>query len=534
MKKIVTLSAIAFLSTAVFAANEAVDENSTAADSMSTPQAQTKSAEQLNAEKISALEAKIAKLEKGQKKNKKKISAVNKLANKDNLKFNVDFRTAYDSLNYQTAGGINPMSGMQQKSEYKNDALYSMRLWLGMGYAPTDNMIFSATLGVNKAFGASYGQRATGMGFDTFDWIVNESLTDEKVRLREAFWLWKPTLGDLPMTVSVGRRPATNGYLINLRDDDKAKSPMGHIINMEFDGASVSAQLDEYVSGMYIKICAGRGLTNAASWANSADSALQSGSAGQPNYTNVSKADGGLDNTDLLGVIFKPYDDGQYSIMTKYYRGFNVPGMNMINATATGREYNMQSVGQMDGAAISAKIEGIGDEWSDFLDETIIFASYAWSQTNPDKKITQYDLNPSSPTYGTQITTKGMLGSTKKQSGDSYWIGTQMPNLTGGKFGLEYNHGSKYWRPFTYGEDTMVGSKMAVRGSAYEAYWTQPIIEHVFSMQVRYTYLDYDYTGSDGFFGQGGTPYKIGSLMANSMNAVETAQDIRVYFRYRY
>jgi hypothetical protein len=35
-----------------------------------------------------------------------------------------------------------------------------------------------------------------------------------------------------------------------------------------------------------------------------------------------------------------------------------------------------------------------------------------------------------------------MLGSTSKESGTSYWVGTQMPNLTGGKFGLEFNHGS--------------------------------------------------------------------------------------------
>jgi hypothetical protein len=242
MKKIIALSTVAFLSTALYAEADL--------------QAQ-----------IDALNKKVKKLEKKQKKNSKKISNVNKLAAKDNLKFNVDFRTAYDNLSYKTVGGgiIDPTSQLPQPSEYKNDALYSMRLWLGMGYAPTDDMIFSATLGVNKAFGASYGQRGTGMGFDTFDWIANETLTDEKIRLREAFWLGKPTLGSLPLTVSVGRRPATNGYLINLRDDDKAKSPMGHIINMEFDGASVSAQLDEYVSGMYFKVCLGRGLSNASS-----------------------------------------------------------------------------------------------------------------------------------------------------------------------------------------------------------------------------------------------------------------------------
>lgn len=32
-----------------------------------------------------------------------------------------------------------------------------------------------------------------------------------------------------------------------------------------------------------------------------------------------------------------------------------------------------------------------------------------------------------------------------------------------GKIGLEYNKGSKYWRSMTYGEDTMVGSKLAAR-----------------------------------------------------------------------
>ena len=109
-----------------------------------------------------------------------------------------------------------------------------------------------------------------------------------------------------------------------------------------------------------------------------------------------------------------------------------------------------------------------------------------------------------------------------------------MPNLTGGRFGLEYNHGSKYWRPFTYGEDTLAGSKIATRGSAIEAYWSQPIIDNVFSMQVRYTQMNYDFTGSGGFFGDGGAAYDIDSDEAKMMNSVEKASDLRVYFRYRY
>ena len=51
-------------------------------------------------------------------------------------------------------------------------------------------------------------------------------------------------------------------------------------------------------------------------------------------------------------------------------------------------------------------------------------------------------------------------------------------------------------------------------------------------MQLRYTYIDYDYTGSNGFFGiSTGTPTRIVDGMANT---VESAQDIRLSIRYRY
>ena len=514
MKKIITLSAIAVLSTATYANTE-----------MQT--------------QIDELTAKIEKLEKKQGSNTKNISKVNKLANKDNIKFDVDFRTSYDNLQYKTAAN----------NEYSNDALYSMRLLLGMGYAPADNILFKGQLSYNKAFGASYGQRGTGMGFDTFDWISSETLNDDTVRVREAYWLWTPTVGGFPTTLSVGRRPATSGYLINLRDDEKAKSPLGHVINMEFDGASASIKLDEYVPGMQFKICAGRGLTNAASWASQASGTINPmfpNTGTTPDYAEV---DGALNNTDMLGFIFTPYDDGQYAVETTFYRGFDVPGMVNTDPTvyyssstgamlgmAPGSNFEMQNTGDMDGAAISFKVEGIGDEINDFLDETIVFASFAWSKSRPDdttRTATMVDMDGVNPTGPSDIPV-GMLGSADSETGTSYWVGIQTPNLTGGKFGLEYNHGSEHWRSFTYGEDTMAGSKMAVRGSAYEAYWTQPIIDKVFSMQVRYTYLDYDYTGSSGFFGDGSSSFKMGSAESIGMDAVETAQDIRVYFRYRY
>lgn len=433
---------------------------------------------------IDALTKKVQQLEKVQKRTNKKLSEVNQQSAHDNIKWDVDFRTSYDYLEYKTAGG----------NKLINNALYSNRLWLGMGFAPRDDMFFKGQLSVNKAFGADMNGRGTG--FDNMDWFVNENLTDDTVKLREAYWLWSPSIGDVGLTFSVGRRPATYGYLINLRDDTPQRSPLGHIINMEFDGASASAKFDEYVSGMYFKLCVGRGLTNALPPFNTAN---------LPNYVPSTAS---VENVDLAGFIFQPYNDGQYSVMTSVYRGFNVPGY-QLPATS------MQTVGDMDGAALSGKIEGVGDEISDFLDETILFASLGWTKSHPKAGMT-------------------MLGESEGKSGTSYWFGAQTPNLTGGRFGVEFNHGSRYWRPFTYGEDTMVGSKMAVRGNAYEAYWTQPLVGKILSMQVRYTYLVYDYTGSNGFFGDTGAAMSMSDAQAAGMDPVESAKDLRVYLRYRY
>lgn len=305
---------------------------------------------------------------------------------------------------------------------------------------------------------------------------------------------------------------------------------------MEFDGASASVKLDQIAQGMSFKICLGRGLTNATGWASEATLAAGApvGGSTQPNYT---VDDSSLDNTDMAGIIFVPYNDGQYSVETTWYRGFDVPGMYASTidvSTGAPTAFSMMSGGNMDGGAISFKTEGVGNEINDFLDETILFASFAYTQSHPDS-ITRNLTNAGVP-IGT-MTAESMLGSDESKIGTSYWLGVQMPNLTGGKFGLEFNHGSKDWRPFTYGEDTMIGSKIAVRGEAYEAYWTQPIINDVFSMQIRYTYLDYAYSGSNGFFGDGGTAIDLddtATLAAMGMDPVKTASDLRVYFRYRY
>ena len=419
------------------------------------------------------------------------ISDINKKTNGNNLKFGVDLRTSVDNIQYKMADG----------TKAKNDALLSNRLWLNMSYAATKNLSFVGQLGYNKIFGQRTMANSATAGMEGFDWISGESAYDDTLRVRSAYFFYTgdELAGlDMPWTFSVGRRPSTEGHLINFRDDVKASSPLAHTVNTEFDGASAKFGTEELtgLTGSYFKLCAGRGMSEAEPRFDPEGTPY----AGKGSQTT--------NNIDLGGIIIVPYDDKQYSTGFQY-----TYANNLIDTNAGG---GFDTVGGLHTATAFVMVNGIGDGISDFLDDTTVFVSGAMSKTDP------YKANG------------GMLGSTDSKNGYSYWIGTQFPSLISdeGRWGIEFNHGSNYWRPITYGEDTMIGSKIAARGDAYELYFTEPLVKDILTFQLRYTYIDYDYSGSNGFFGSySGTPYAISDA---PFNAVDKAQDIRAYIRYKF
>lgn len=424
------------------------------------------------------------------------ISDINKKTNGNTLKWDVDFRTSVDNIHYKMADG----------STQKNDALFSNRLWLGMSYAATKNLSFVGQLAYNKIF----GQRAVptqSPAMEGFDWVSGESAYDDTLRVRSAYFFYTDDelAGlDVPWTFSIGRRPSTEGHLINFRDDVKAASPLAHAINVEFDGASAKFGMEELtgLNGSYFKLCAGRGMSEA-----------------EPRFASTPYSGDGSTQTndiDMAGIIIVPYDDKQYSTGFQYTYANNL----IDQATPGGA---METVGGLHTATAFAMLSGIGDGWSEFLDDSMIFISGAMSKTDPYKGAGK----------------QGMLGSLESQTGYSYWIGTQFPSLITdeGRWGVEFNHGSNYWRPITYGEDTLIGSKIAARGDAYEMYLTEPLVDDILTFQLRYTYINYDYSGSNGFFGSvTGTPMSMDQAIGAGYGAaiVDKAQDIRAYIRYKF
>lgn len=519
MKKgIITLSLFASLSTATFAN----DVNSAMYEQIQALKAQIEALEKkINEQKTTTVnEGRIQKIEK-------KLALVDKTAKSakmqsagDNIKWDVDFRTQVDNIQYKHADG----------SKSENNALLTNRLWLGAKYKADDNSSFHSKLSYNKAFGdtANHSQSNTNPGYADFDWVTNENATDNTIKLKEAYWLYtqdKLFGKDIPWAASIGRRPSTDGLPINLRNDQQANSPLSHVVDVEFDGFSVKFDTDDLtgLTGSWFKICGGRGLTNAKARFDMSGTAYA-----EDKDKNV--------NVDMLGFIAVPYDNGQYSIHTNYAHAWNLIGFDgqslqtfnskyqsyqtTPNATTA---YDLQmatpafkDVGDIDYATILLKTEGIGDGISDYLDNTTAFASFAMSKTNPNSL--------------------GMLGTTDSKIGTSVWLGINAPcPLTPdvAKIGFEWNKGSKYWRSMTYAEDTYAGSKISTRGQAWEIYRTQKLTDAL-SFGMSYVLMKYDYTGSNSFFGADGTPMTMDEAQAQNQNPVKEAQDVRAYMRYKF
>jgi len=393
-------------------------------------------------------------------------------------------------------------TGTVHPSQKYNNNIFTNRVILTGVYKPSDALKATVKIEANNVFGMNDENGA----WQNTPWYANETPDDITFRLKEAFFNYY--FGD-DLMFSAGRRPATNGYPANLREGDDPASPLAHLINMEFDGFSFKIGNGEFSKisdkfgdwGTWLKFCAGRGYSSSTGKYN--DNLSR-------NYTKTA-----LSNMDFAGFILVPYDNGQYSVWTETVWAWHTQGyqldMNSSNKT-------MKEFGNYFGENIILKADGIGDGISDFLDDTKAFFSYGYSKTSTNGE------------YAYINTPQGNIAS-ESHSGHSFWIGPDMPGFKDGdRFVVSYVKGSKYWRNFTYGEDTLVGSIASVRGKAVDVYYNTEIIPHL-TAGLRYTYIKYDYPGSDGFFGMMMDP---DTYTTYKMPYVTKATDIRAFIRYKF
>jgi len=435
-------------------------------------------------ERITALEAQKAQtkdIKKDDSSSKKitdlekKIKRLNKKLNKvkahdafDNIKFSTNFRTTVDNINYK----YNDYSFKGKSwsgTEASNDALITSRLILGMKSSPNDKLSFQGELAAYYIWGAHlFGDEDPSYK----SWSASSKPSDTLLRVRRAYFVYSDD--DLPYSFSIGRRPSSDGFLINHRENEPdPASPLAHITNMEVDAGMIKLKSDNLVQGSYLKLVYGK--AHAGGMETLYD---------VKGYKPYAQEDGDVnENVDFFVAVASLYNDGQYNLMGQHAVIFDTKGARVgtkIGADlpdGSGKNKSLDA-GTAQLSALSLQVDGIGDEINDFLDETIFFASVAQSLYQPDNG-------------------KELLGSTDDKTGKSYWVGVTIPDMVtnDGRFGFEFNHGSKYWTPMTWAEDSAIGSKIAVRGDAYEAYWNFNFLgQKNLPAQIRYTHLQHDYT----------------------------------------
>lgn len=416
------------------------------------------------------------------------LSKVNAQSANDNIKWDIDLRSAYHNIDYKYADDAKTASGTADTAragkKYSNSSLFTNRLWLGMGSKVNDDLFFNGQVAANYYWGADtfmHQNMSQDMG-----WEASSKPHDASLRLRQAYFVYKfGNDWDIPMTFSAGRRAAIDGFLANNREGtEKPGSPLAHITNVEVDGAMVQFNLDQvFLPGSYLKVVYGR----------SYDSINESA---YPSTTPYVDTTGSEDKAvDFLVLPFSIYNDGQHNLMAQYAMIMNAKGVGTMYGAAAGTAHY---------GALSYQIDGLNED-NDFLNDSTLFVSAAMTSTNPDNGFT-------------------MLGSTENKTGYSFWAGFLFPDMIsdGGRFGLEYNYGSKYWTPMTWAEDSIIGSKIATRGNAYEGYWNLPLVGKNLSAQLRYTYIDYNYRSSISFMDD------------PSFKNLENSQELRAFVRYQY
>ncbi len=447
----------------------------------------------------------------------------------------------YPELAQAFAAGLLPSQGMfgpgVQKFDDENDILYTTRLRLGMKAEVYDNVNFSGRLSMYKNWGDSTGvQVFDSFGSFTMDGTNSGNTTGDFLHVERAYFDWKD-IGGSNFYLSIGRRPSTYGPPTHLRENEmRGGTPSGHLVNFNFDGITVGYKLGKHtgIEGQTVRFCYGQGFESQhGNGSLFAETELEDTHLGGFNIDAINDGVhflqltlfGALDVTDSFkGLAVLPFQDRNGDGIMEAYPN----SMGYIT-----RLQGSENIGNM-------LLGGIGYMHTTENDSTW-FVSGGWTRTlgndnynpsglgglladaTPVFEVTDIDENgnPVLESNGEFVTD----GLDEDHDGYSIYVGFQTPAPMG-KFGVEYNWGSKYWTPFTQAQDDMVGSKLATRGHVGEAYYIFDVNPNMF-IKVGALYYDYEYTGSGSPVGK---PKKVEDVQDGKefsmFPVIDTAWDI--------
>jgi len=388
-----------------------------------------------------------------------------------------------------------------------NSILYTNRLRLSMDADVAENVKFTGRLSMYKAFGDSAGVQVFNGQSNSFD-IDGNTVgvpNGDMLRVERAYFDWT-NIGGSRLYLSIGRRPSSGGPPMNLRYGElRAGSPMGSLIDFQFDGITVGYHLNEWSTA---RICYGLGYES-----------------GYGNGEVLKAPADRLEDAQFAGLNWDvySYEDtlAQITIarafsLTDGFNGLIVLPKNPLTGQEVGAPVVMRftpsaNLGDMDIAgALFMRKDGPVD-W---------FLNYNYVKSHPDEVTTPFGGLFSDP-----------FQTPESHSGSMYYLGARYTLPSGATMiGAEYNHGSKYWFNFTPAQDDIIAPKTNTRGSVYELYVLHQI-RNRFTFRLGYISYDYEYSGSGWHLG---APKKLDSTPVLGFPTYDSADMLTATFTVKF
>ncbi|MGH1379638.1 MAG: DUF3373 domain-containing protein [Shewanella xiamenensis] len=433
------------------------------------------------------------------------------------MQANPDLAAAFQNGMLQ---GVMPYVLAQQNiQDIDNDIFYTTRLRLNLKAKVWDNVSFAGRLSMYKNWGDSTGVQV----FDswrsfTMDGTSSGNTSGDWLRVERAYFDWKNINGS-EFYLSIGRRPSTYGPPSHYRENElRGGTPSGHLVNFNFDGATLGYNLGEItgIEGQVVRFCYGQGFES--QWGNGemfGDIVTKDTHLGGFNIDAINDGTNFLQFT-LFGA--KDINDGFKGTMAFPTQLAGIFAPTMYQDMQKFDNFNFVTRVQPSGVIGDMYLGGIGfarEEANDIK----WFASLGWTRAEPNGNAGMFGGMLSDAVFEAELNSTGTeiimvpktSDDTDTKDGYGIYIGIQIP-APYGKFGLEYNYGSKYWTPFTQAQDDPIGSKLATRGHVGEAYYIFDINPKMF-IKLAGLYYDYEYTGSGTPVG---APQKIDDVLAGS------------------
>ncbi len=358
--------------------------------------------------------------------------------------------------------------------DYSNDIMYTNRLRLQMDAKVSKNVDFAGRLSMYKVWGDSTGVQ-TFNGFPTsinVDGTTASVPNSDILRVERAYFTWHSP----KLYLSIGRRPSTGGAPLNLRNDEpRGGTPLGSIINYQFDGATFGWNISDNST---FRLCYGVGFES-----------------GFGNAQEIKDPADRLKDASFLGINWDIWKTENIFIQGSIARAFDVTdgfgGLVVLPVDpVTGQDIKAPVVLRYTPSANLGDITWASAVVVGNTGNFDYFGTLSYMESDPSDITTPFGGMFSDP-----------FETPEKQDAYSYYVGARYNfNNTKTKIGLEYNYGSEYWFNMGVAEDSLFAPKTSVRGNVWELYLTHRITKN-FILKLDYMLYDFEYSGSGWHMG---------------------------------